>query len=202
MRKVLKVTLYVVCSILLVLLLALLWLNSDWGQNVARGRAEAYLKKKTGTEIKIGYLGVGFPNYVVVRGILLKDKTRDTLLAVGELKVDLAMMDLLDKHANVQQLVLSGVHGHVYRNMGDTDFNYGYLIAAFAGKGTDSTTTDKVKDTSAAPFRLTIGAVRLSDIHVRYDDYMGGMRMAVDLAQLNLLLRDVDLLSNYHETIS
>lgn len=195
MRKVLKVTLYVICSILIVLLLALLWLNSEWGQNVVRGRAVAYLKKKTGTEVRIGYLGVGFPKYVVLRDILLKDQAKDTLLAVGELKIDLAMMDLIRKHANVQQLVLSGVHGHVYRNMGDTDFNYGYLIAAFAGKESDTTTekTAKQKDTNAAPFRLTIGAVRLSDIHVRFDDYMGGMQIAVDLAQLNLRMKVTDI---------
>ncbi len=199
MRKVLKVTLYVVCSILLVLLLALLWLNSEWGQNVVRGKAEAYLKKKTGTEVKIGFLGVGFPKYVVVREILLKDLGHDTLLAVGELKVDLAMMDLLNKHANVQQLVLNGVHGHVYRNLGDTEFNYGYLIAAFAGKGPDTTTTTKVKDTSKAPFRLTIGTVRLSDIHVRYDDYMGGVQMAVDLAQLNLRMKVTDIANQRFE---
>lgn len=190
MRRALKITLWILGSLILLVLLAGVFLNSYWGQNIVRGRAEVFLRDKLKTQVRIGFLGVGFPKSIVIRDVLLLDKTQDTLLALGELRVNISMLALLSSKIDVQQVLLSGVHAHIYRKLHDTDFNFTYIINAFAGKPRDTTIP---RDTTSKPLAITVGKVQLTDIHARFDDYTGGTRMAVDLNQLELSMKKLDL---------
>lgn len=190
MRKALKILLYVIACILLLVGGALLFLNSKWGQNFVRGRAEAYLRGKLKTEVRLGFLGYGVPDYAVLRDLLILDQTRDTLLSVRELKIDLDMYKLLQSNLSVQQILLSGVHSHIYRNKPDTAFNFSYIIAAFAGA---PATTPAAVDTTPSKFVIDLNKIKLNDIHFRYDDYSAGARFAADLEDLSLSLKKTDL---------
>lgn len=194
MRKAIKVTLWILASLLMLVLGAALFLNSQWGQNIVRGKAEKFLAKKLKTEVRIGFLGVGFPKFVVIKDIFVRDLAKDTLLSVRELKVDVNMLALIRSKIDVQQLVLTGVHAHVYRKPRDTDFNFAFIINAFAGNkpGGTSAATD-AKDTSSSSPEINIDRVRLSDIHARFDDYTGGSLMSVDLNTLDLRMKQIDL---------
>ncbi|GAA4463378.1 hypothetical protein GCM10023093_11700 [Nemorincola caseinilytica] len=196
MRKAIKVILWILFSIILLILGAALFLNSQWGQNIVRGRAEKFLAGKLHTEVRIGFLGVGFPKFVVIKDVLVRDRAQDTLLSVRELKVDISMLRLLNKKIDVQQVILTGVHSHIYRASYDTNFNFTYIIDAFAGKG-DATTEPQAEEpadtSSSKPFTIDIGRVRLNDIHARFDDHTGGMLLAVDLDKLDLRMKKVDL---------
>src|SRR6185312_11057821 len=116
MRKVFKIFLYIIGSILVLLIGVIVWLNTPSGKNFVRAKVEAFLRKKLKTEVYIGGLGYGLPKYVVLEGVLFKDQQKDTLLAVGKLKVDLDMLKLIHKEVDVQELLLEDVHAHVYRN--------------------------------------------------------------------------------------
>ena len=190
MRKVLKITLYIIGSLLVLLIAAVAWLNTQWGQNFVRTRAEAFLRKKLKTEVHIGHLGYGLPKYVVLDNVFIGDQKNDTLLSVAVLKVDIAMLRLIHKDVAVQQLVLQGVHTHVYRNAHDTDFNFTYIIAAFTGK---DTTAKKAKDTTTSSLTIEADTVKLDDIHIRFDDHEGGIVFAMDLAHLDLSMKKMDL---------
>lgn len=190
MRKAIKITLWIIAVIILLVITAAICLNSQWGQNIVRGKAETFLTDKLKTEVRIGHLGVGFPKFIVIRNVLLKDQVQDTLLSVGELKIDLNMLALIRKKVDVQQLVLNGVHSHIYRNLHDTDFNFTYIINAFAS---DKPKDDKPKDTTSKPLNIEVGKVKLDDIHVRFDDYTGGTRMALNLDHLSLKMKKVKL---------
>src|ERR1035437_2873084 len=190
MRKVLKVTLYIVGGILLLILGLIIYLNSQWGQNFVRRRVEAYLKNKLKTEVRIGYLGYGLPKYIVMNDVLFLDQARDTLLAVNILKVDLDMFKLFHKKVDVQQIVLKGMHSHIYRNTPDTNFNFTYILTAFAGSTPKNTT--KATDTTAA-LTFSLDKVKLDDIHVRMNDYTGGMQLAINLEHLDLKMKKLDM---------
>lgn len=193
MRKVLKISLYILGSILLLLVLAIAALNTPWGQNFVRGKAEAFLHNKLKTEVRIGHLGYGLPKFVVLNNVMLRDQANDTLLSVNTLKVDVAMLELLHKKLDVQLLVLNGVHSHVYRNMPDTNFNFSYIVTAFAGKEKAPKPEKKPKDTSGSSFEISIGKVKIDDIHARLDDQTGGMKLGVNLEHLALDMKKVDL---------
>ncbi len=191
MRKFLKITLWIISSILFLVVGLALCLDTPWAQNFIRGKAEIYLTNKLKTEVRIGHFGVGFPKFVVIKDVLLKDQANDTLLAVGELKIDLNMLQLISKKVSVQQLLLTGVHSHIYRNLPDTTYNFTYIINAFASKKTQS--PGKEKDTATSSLSVDLDKVKLDDIHFRMDDYTGGMRFAVNLDHLDLQIKKIDL---------
>jgi uncharacterized protein involved in outer membrane biogenesis len=189
MRKGLKIVLYIVCSILLLVLVAIVYLNTPWGQNFVRVRAQAYLRNKLKTEVSIGHLGYGLPKYIVLNDVLVLDRSGDTLASVAELKIDINMLRLLRKEVDIQKLVLSGAHAHIYRNRQDTDFNFTYIINAFTGKPDPN----KVKDTTPSSLRIDLDRVVFNDIHFRFDDHAGGNLFALNLANLDLSMKKLDL---------
>ena len=191
MRKVIKVILIILGSLLFLIAGALVYLNTPSGQNFVRGKAEGFLRKKIKTELHIGYLGVGFPKYIVLRDIFFRDQKSDTLLSLRELKVDISMWELIHKKVEVQQVLLTGVHSHIYRMQPDTTYNFSYIIDAFAGGPKDTT---KVKDTTkSSPLSISLDKVRLDDIHVKFDDVTGGMKLGLDLEHLDLRMKTLDL---------
>ncbi len=189
MRKVLKVFLYILGGIFVLLIGVIIWLNTPYGKNFVRARVVAFLRGKLKTEVYINELGYGLPKYVVLKGVLFKDQAKDTLLAVQELKIDLDMLKLIHKQVDVQQLLLNGVHAHVYRNAPDTDFNFSYIITAFTGKKD----TTKKKDTSSSSMSIDLNRVVFKDIHIRFNDYTGGMQLGLDLQSLDLKMKKLDL---------
>ncbi len=190
MRKGLKITLYIFCSLLLLVLGSLLFLNSHWGQNFVRGRAESYLRNKLKTEVHLGYLGYGFPKFVVLKDVLLLDQVRDTLLAAGEVKLDLNMLALFHKEVILQQILLSCIHAHIYRNQTDTSYNFSYIIQAFSSS---PATAGTVKDTTTSSFKMEIDRVKLNDIHFRFDDHAGGILFALNLHRSDISVKKLDL---------
>ncbi len=191
MPKAIKITLWVIGIIIFLIFSAALWLNSQWGQNIIKDKAVIYLGNKLKTEVRIGYLGVGFPKYIVIRDVLIKDQVKDTLLTLNELKIDLNMLALIHKNLDVQQVIITGLHGHIYRNMPDTDFNFAYIINAFAGNS--PVDTSKKTATTATPLKFEVEKVRLENIHLKYDDYTGGIRLGLDLEHLSLKMKNLDL---------
>jgi len=139
--------------------------------------------------VRIGHLGYGLPKFIVLNNVLFLDQKSDTLLAVGELKIDLDMLQLLHKKVEVQQLAFSGVHSHIYRNRPDTTYNFSYIITVFTG---NKPKDPKPKDTSS-PMRITLDRVKFDDIHIRLDDQTGGMSLLMNLDHLDLKMKKLDL---------
>jgi len=190
MRKLLKIILWTIGSILVLLVGIIVCLDTQWCQNFLRGKSEAYLRNKLKTEVHIGHFGLAFPKFIELDNVLFKDQAQDTLLAVGELKIDLNMLRLIHKEVDVQEIILTGVHSHIYRNRPDTTFNFTYIITAFtSGK------TSKAKDTTtrSSSLNIDLDRVKFDDIHIRFDDYTGGMRLAVNLDHLDLKMKKLDL---------
>ena len=191
MRKVVKIAVWIIASILLLVITAALCLNSQWGQSFVRGKAEKFLAGKLKTEVRIGYLGVGFPKFIVIKNVLFKDQAKDTLLSADELKIDINMIALLRKNVDVQHIVLAGVYSHIYRNQQDTDYNFTYILQAFTSS--KPKVEAKPKDTTSKPLNIDLGKVSLSNIRLRFDDFAGGMRLAVNLDRLDLGMKKLDL---------
>lgn len=195
MRKALKIFLYTLGGILVLLIGVVVWLNTGSGKNFVRKRIVSFLNGKLKTEVLVGELGYGLPKYIVLKDVLFRDQAKDTLLAVRHLRVNLNMLKLISNKVDVQQLTLEGVNAHIYRNAPDTNFNFTYIIDAFAGNKTTTTAIDtpKAKDTSGGGFSINVNKVELNDIRARFDDYTGGSRFAVKLDHLLLHMKQIDL---------
>lgn len=180
MRKFLKITGIVLCTFILLVLAAFIFLNTEPGQNFVRGRLEVYLRSKLKTEVRIGRLGYSLPKYIVLENTLFLDQSRDTLLSVGNMKVDLDMMQLFKRKVDVQQILVRNLRSHIYRRAPGTDYNFTYIITAFGG----NTKGRNVK--GASPLSFHLDRLKLDNIHFRLDDETAGMALASDLDHLDL----------------
>lgn len=177
---------YLLGGILILLTAALLFIISPPGKRLVRDKALVFLRSKLNTEVNIGAIEYSLPKMVGLRNLLLKDQAGDTLLSAGALRIDIDLLELLSNKVSVNDLVLENVYGNVYRNKPDTDFNFTYIIDAFASK--DTTT----KDTNKSPFVFDVGTVRLKDIHIRFADEMGGSDLRIDLVAMKIKMRELD----------
>jgi translocation and assembly module TamB len=186
MRKFFKITLYIVGSILVLLLLVVILLQTPWGKNIVRKQIVTFLESKLNTKVIVEKLDYSLPKMIALEGVVFIDKNNDTLLRAQRLHVDVDMLALIKSKISVNQLELEGVYAHVYRTLPDTTFNYQYIIDVFASVDTSSKDIEE-KDTSATAMVYDIGRVSLKDIHLRYNDETGGTYFDLDLE--NLLLR-------------
>ena len=194
MRKVLRISLYVLGSIVLLVFIAVLFIISPPGKKFVRDQAVSFLRNKLKTEVHIGAVEYSLPKMVGLRDVLFKDQARDTLLAARRLKVDIDMLALLKSRVVVEEIVLEGVNAHIYRNAPDTTFNYSYIIEAFAPASPAPATKEVAatpQDTSAA-LVFDLDRVLLDDIRLRFNDQTGGMNLALALNQLRLNMRTLD----------
>lgn len=94
-------------------------------------RITSEVSDKTQTTVEVESIRISFPGSVEVRGVYLNDLQQDTLLYAGNIKVNIALKDLLFRKINVNRIALDDVSVNMYRNRADTLFNYYFLIAAF-----------------------------------------------------------------------
>lgn len=192
MRKALRILLYGIAIILAIVFIAVIWLNTKPGKEFVRDKLVSFLRNKLKTEVQIGELGYGLPKYVSLQKVLFKDQANDTLLYAGNLRVNINMLKLISGKVDVQKLTLEGVHAHVYRHAPDTNFNFTYIINAFAGDP-KKTKEEKPKDTTSSGMSIDVNKILLNDIHARFDDQTGGTRLAVNLQYLELGMKKIDL---------
>ncbi len=191
MHKVLKIILFVLLFLFLLIAGSVVYLNTTPGEEFVRSRAEAYLKQKLKTEVRIGYLGYGLPKFIELHNVLLLDEQKDTLLSLKLLKADVAMLQLLHKELSVSELKLSGLNSHIYRGITDTNFNFSYIVAAFSTPGPPKPVTEK--KTASAPFKVSVDQINLDDIRFRLDDDAGGTTLHLGLEHLALKMKETDL---------
>lgn len=172
-------------SILLLLILIIVLLQTPWGKNFVRKQAVRYLKNKLHTDVRIAKLEYSIPDAVLLEGVLLKDLRQDTLLQVQRLDIDMNMFALLRGKLSVDNVLLEGVNAHIYRPLPDTVFNYNFIITAFAGES-ESPADATPADTSSSPMAIDVGKIQLKNIRLRYNDTTGGTHFAMNLGSLLL----------------
>ncbi|WP_118972802.1 translocation/assembly module TamB domain-containing protein [Taibaiella koreensis] len=193
MRRFFRIILYIIGSILLLVILIIVFLQTPWGKNFVRQQAVKYLRNKLKTELVITKLDYSIPDKFLLEGVLLKDRRKDTLLSVAKLQVNMDMLALLKGKVAVDDILLEGVNAHVYRPLPDTVFNYNFIIEAFAGNDT-AKQPEAAKDTAASkPLDIDIAKVVLKDIRLRYDDATGGTYFSMNLGGLTLRPKKIDL---------
>ncbi len=193
MRKLLRITGWITGSVLLIVLCALIFIHTPYGKNFVRQQVLNFVRSKVSTEVQIGRIDYLLPVSVELNDVLVMDEANDTLLAARKLKVNLNLLTLLYGKLTVPGVTLQGVTAYVYRQAPDTAFNFTYLISAFSGSDTTVATQQKPESESSSPMRFDIGRLSLEDIHIRFDDYTGGTRPALDLDELLLSLDRTDI---------
>lgn len=133
-RKIIRILLWVVGSILILIIIIILLLQTPWAQNIIRSKAQTWLAGKLHTRVEIKELSVGFPRTVSLGGVYIEDRQKDTLLSGKKLELGLNMWKLFHGEVAISTIHLEGITGKIKRLLPDTSFNFQFIIDAFASK--------------------------------------------------------------------
>lgn len=185
----LKILIRIFAGLLLLILILILFVRSPWGQNLIVQQLVSYVSDKTQTEVSVEKFYLRFNGNLVLKGLYLEDQKKDTLLYSDFLEADIQLLPLLTgKGFGIDYLDWKGLRASISREDSIRGFNFQFLQDAFAASDTLSEKEDK-----SSPFQLILGEIHLSDFIVKYDDAVSGLESKIDLGEIFLLPRKIDL---------
>ncbi len=184
LKKALKITGRILLSILALLLLAWLLIQTELVQNWMIIKVTKRLSTDLQTEVKIGHVSFALFNRMNLEGTLVKDRNKDTLLYADQLKVRLTDWFFFQDTVVLKFVGLQDAQIHLTRK--DTSWNYQFLIDYFS-----SSTPKKTKTKSKLKFDLKV--VDLKNISLIQSDEWIGKRMEIKLGSLQLDANNFDM---------
>lgn len=178
--KIARIFGFFILSIILLVVLVLLLIQTGPVQNFGRKKIVSYLQTKLKTRVEIAHLDIDFPKMLVLEGVYIEDRTKDTLIAGKQLKVDIDMLKLLSSEVQINEINLNGITAKIKRQLPDTTFNFQFIVDAFASP----TKTPEKKDTSA--MKMAINKIIVDKTRLVYFDVLTG--------------NDVDVYLNHFDT--
>ena len=90
---------------MLLILIALLLIQTDWGQNLIIKQVTRKLSKDLNTEVSIKRISIDFFDKLNLEGALIRDQKKDTLLYAGKLKTQVTDWFFLKDEIELKRLV-------------------------------------------------------------------------------------------------
>jgi autotransporter translocation and assembly factor TamB len=140
-KRTIKVLIYLLLTLAVILLSLWFFINSNYGKHFIKNQAQHYLQQKLKTNVSIGKLNYDLPNGIELGNIYIEDQNKDTLLFAGKINVSIKMLDLLYGEVNIKKIYLSGVYANFYSSKEKPEFNYQFIIDAFAGNDSNKLRT-------------------------------------------------------------
>src|SRR5579864_9802749 len=131
-RRIFRITLGVLITLLLLSVIVLLLLQTSSVQNFGRKKIQAFLESKLHTKVIIGELSIDFPKNIVLKNLYVEDQHKDTLLSAGLLNLDVNLWGLFHHKIVVNNMDMDRWTVNMERVLPDSDFNYSFIIKAFA----------------------------------------------------------------------
>ncbi len=119
---------------MLLVILLLAFLQTNWGQNWLARQVTSRLSRDLQTHISIDHIRIGFFNKMDLKGVLVEDQKKDTLLYAGTIQVRITDWFFLKDKADLKYIGLS--NARVNFNRTDSIWNYHFLETYFASSDT------------------------------------------------------------------
>ncbi len=179
LRKVGKGFLYLLISVLALLAILLVYINTGWGKKTVRNQVVSYLERNLKTKVSIGSIDYSLPQWIELNNIYVEDQKKDTLLFGERMKVNISMLKLLRGNTDIQKVDLQNIFININRTENDSAFNYEFVVNAFTGN--KSTTTDP----DTAEMKITLKEIIFNKVVFKMNDALGGNAMAASIQKLN-----------------
>lgn len=151
-------------------------------QNYIARQAASRLSRALKTEVKVSHIDLAFFNTLELKGTLVRDLQKDTLLYAGSLKVNITDWFFFKDKAELKYVGLENTLVHLHRR--DSVWNYQFLVDYFSGPSTGA---------SNNPIELSVSKVDFKNIRVLQEDEWRGENMGLTLSSLMLETETFDL---------
>lgn len=159
------------------------YLNTDAGKRFVTKKVQSYLAQKLKAKFTIGMVNYHLPNEIILSKIFLRSPNNDSFLYAGELSVNIALFKLIKGETEFKNVVLKNAVVHILRKDKDSNFNFQFVIDAFASKKSKSV----IKDT--AELKLNLNRIALNHVVMKLDDYSTGSFMYARVDSLELKMK-------------
>lgn len=177
------------CTMLLLLLVGAILLPPV--QTWVVKKAANYLEDKLQTTVTLNKIYIAFPDELVIKGLYVEDQQHDTLLYLGELKVDIAMTALLRSKVQVNYVGLQDVTANIHREENGERFNFSFIPEAFVSETTEEPAMKEPEPPSE--WTVDVQKVRLDRIRGSFKDDFGGMETTWNLGHFSIQVHSLDL---------
>lgn len=125
----------------------------------------------------------------MMEGLYLEDQKGDTLVYSQALEANVPLSPIaFGNRLALKSATWSGLKARIFRSEGTEDFNFTFLIDAFAAA--DTTTVDT---TNTEPMTFSIGTLDFQDFDVIYTDGYMGLNTRLKLGKLEAGVDNFDL---------
>ncbi|MBR9998272.1 MAG: translocation/assembly module TamB domain-containing protein [Cyclobacteriaceae bacterium] len=187
LKRISKILLWIIGSVIGLLIIVLLLLNIPSVQNMIVDKVGTELSRMTGTEISVERVGIFLPT-VALHGIYIEGSDGDTLAYVGEMKITANLAPLLNRTISLENIRIADAEANISRPDSSENYNFQFIL--------DSLSSGSTTQQSQSPWNFTIDEVSLENIHFVYHDYfmnqfgdvtIGGFDLDMDTFDLNEL---------------
>lgn len=185
LKRTLKIVAIIISLLLVIAIALILYLNSESGQKRLSDFVIDTVAKKLKTPVS-GNISYGFPDWINIENLLLKDQKLDTLLSAKRAHIDVDMWAYLDNNLKINSLELENSLLNIYRE--DSVFNYEYALKAFSSK--------EPKDTTTVPLSYELENIEAKNLVVRYKDNISGHDIVAKLGGVNTGFSKIDTKRN------
>lgn len=127
--KIIKIGLYVLLFIFLLLAGCILAIRTPYVQNLLVDRIASSLSEELGTEVSVENVGIWFPDYATLKGVLIKDFDGDSLMYLEQLKVSLDELDQDNQRIDIKKLIIEEPRVYFHRKPDAKLFNYVQILS-------------------------------------------------------------------------
>ncbi|GAB3662014.1 translocation/assembly module TamB domain-containing protein [Echinicola sediminis] len=192
--KVFKVLGIAFLALFLLIVLALLFIRSPWGQDIIVEKAVAYVSTKTNTKVELEKLYVTFSGNLYLKGLYLEDQQGDTLVFSNKLETGVEILPLLKEgDIHLSKLSWDGLKAAVRRDEQSQDFNFDFLLDAFSSPDTVSAKAEEKPDVNEGFPDIEIGPIELRNFDLVYQDGVMGIDSHLKLGELMVKVEKLDL---------
>ncbi|MFN3803227.1 MAG: translocation/assembly module TamB, partial [Belliella pelovolcani] len=181
----------------LLTILMLLFVRSPWGQRIIVDKATTYLADRTNTTLSIGRLFVTFQGNLYLEDFYVEDLQGDTLVFSDNLELGFGLMEFVKAGTiHINKFEWEGLKAKISRAEGQKDFNYQFLIDAFAGDGAEAD-QDKEEveraESNSDPIQIKLSPIRFCDFDLSYIDSEEGMEAILRFKEFKVDVPHLDL---------
>lgn len=155
-------------------------------QNFIAKQITSSLSQKLKTKVTISHIRIDFFNHLLVKGLLVADQQKDTVLYCGELSLSITdWFFLKNETAVLKNIGLEDAYIHLYRKSKSAVWNYQFIADAFASNTVDTSTKETNID-------IDLKMLRLKNIRFHLDDSWTGMDNDIDVGKATIDVKDID----------
>jgi hypothetical protein len=160
-KKLGKILLYTVATLLVLLLTAVLLIQISSVQTWAGHKAAEYLSKELDTKVEIGSVEIEFFKTIILNDIYVEDQQEDTLLYSKKLRVDISEFSIDDERIDIREIALVNTKAYMVKHLGEKSFNYKFIIEALVKK-------DTTKKDSPGGWQVNFNDITLENVEFIY----------------------------------